>query len=202
MTLQDLVYLDSGPVVSLAWDEDKLYGATKEIMSTLPGRKTTSYLACLEAFVVLRRVSTIEGGVPPSGSKVSLLWNSILDVMADAEVEVSPIQILDPLDHDGAMDLLRRLGGSPTLPRSKKGNPWIRGVGVMDCLHLKAAEALGATHFLTNDTCLSELKTDMVMLLVGDHGGAADVVWPALMLRHLNVRSGETGMSKEEALTS
>lgn len=203
MPREEVVYLDAGPIVSMVWGEDKFCEATKAALSTLPRKRVTSFLGCLEALVVLRRVSTIERKGPLEQRATYRLWNAIIREMESAGVEVKPVQVLELLDNENAMEILGLLASSPTLPlpRSKKGNAWIRSVGVLDCLHVKVAESLGATHFLTTDLCLSKIEADLLMILIGDYGGATDVVWPALMLRRPNVRSGRAGPGEEEAQT-
>lgn len=190
MAEEEVVYLDAGPIVAMVWAKDKFYDATKKVLSTLPSKKVTSSLGCLEALVVLRRVSSIEQDGPLDQRTIYRLRDAIVREMENAGVEVKPVHILELFDNEKAMEMLGLLAGSPTrpLPRSKKGKVWIRSVGVMDCLHLKAAESLGATHFLTTDRCFSSVETDLVMMLISDHGGAVDVVWPALMEWHQNAR--------------
>jgi predicted nucleic acid-binding protein len=203
MAEEEVVYLDAGPIVAMLWAKDKFYDATKNVLSTLPSKKVTSFLGCLEALVVLRRVSSIEQDAPLDQRTTYRLWGAIVREMENAGVEVKPVHILELFDNEKAMEMLGLLAGSPTrpLPPSKKGKVWIRSVGVMDCLHLKAAESLGATHFLTTDRCFSNVETDLVMILTGDYGGASDVIWPALMERRSSLRSGETRTRNEEALT-
>ena len=159
MAGEEVAYLDAGPIVAMVWAKDKFYDATKKVLSTLPNKKVTSFLGCLEALVVLRRVISIEQDGPLDQRTTYRLWDAMVREMENAGVEVKPVHILELFDNEEAMEMLGLLAGSPTrpLPRSKKGKVWIRSVGVMDCLHLKAAESLGATHFLTTDRCFSNV---------------------------------------------
>lgn len=196
-----IVYLDAGPIISIVCEEDLFHEATKAAMAAISGRMVTSYISILEALVVLRRLSSTDQGGPPGESMTDHLWNAVLDAAADVEIEVKSIRGLDLLDNAAASEVLTVLRASPTLTKSKRGRPWIRSVGVLDCFHLKAAESLGATQFLTTDRCLSAIETDMEMTLIGCYSGAVDIIRPALMQRRPNARCGETGLRNEEGLT-
>jgi hypothetical protein len=129
------------------------------------------------------------------------MWETIIGQMAKAEIEVRSTHILAPLDKESAMGMLRALSVEPDTRRRKNSKPWVRSVGVIDCFHLKAAESLGATHFLTTDRCLSKVETDMVMMLIGIYGNSADILRPSLLVRRQKKSRGEQILREEAVLT-
>jgi predicted nucleic acid-binding protein len=172
------VYLDAGPVVALFWERDKLHQATLSSMTAIEGKKVTSYLSCLEALVVLRRIVTADQEEPPARRLVAHLWNSILREVEKAGVEVKATTAFHHMDLNRAETMMYLIARSPVLTRSDRGSRWVRGVGVMDCLQLSAARSLEAAYFLTTDRCLAKVDHGLGMILIGDYVGAQDVIWP------------------------
>jgi hypothetical protein len=180
MPEEGLVYLDAGPVVALFWERDKLHQATLSSISAIGGKKVTSYLSCLEALVVLRRIITADQEEPPARGLVTHLWNSILRELEEAGIEVKATPAIIRIDLSSAEFMMDLLACSPVLTRSDRGSRWVRGVGVVDCLQLSAAESLEAAYFLTTDRCLAKVNHGLGMILIGDYHGAQEVIWPAL----------------------
>jgi hypothetical protein len=82
---------------------------------------------------------------------------------------VRPAPAINPFEEDGVETMLQLLAASPTLRRSKGISSRVRGVGVMDAVHVQAARHLRATHFLTTDRCLAAIDSEMEMMLVGSY---------------------------------
>lgn len=166
MPMDDVAYLDAGPLVSLVLKEDRFHDQTVHFLSEFQGIKVTSLLACLESTMVLRRTHAKKTGSYPNATDTFAIWNSIVEGSAVYGIELYPAPRTNPFEESQAREILERIAMSPWLP-DERGS-WIRSVGILDCIHLKAAESLAATIFVTTDRCLAGIASDIGMVLISD----------------------------------
>ena len=96
------------------------------------------------------------------------IWSDELTEVEESGIEVVPAPLKNPFDESGILTIVKIIDRSFAIPDAKDRGRWVRGVSVIDGVHLKAADYLGATHFLTTDRCLSEVKCGLHMVLVSD----------------------------------
>lgn len=183
MVFEKVYYLDAGPIVAVICKNDAFHTATMAMLSDLSGRKVTSYLSILEAFVVLYRAERSDIGESFDSGAAHRLWEMAIERMANAGVEIRSTNLVAPLDEAKAEGMLRTLSVHLITRGRGNGKSWVRSVGVIDCFHLDAAESIGATHFLTTDRCLAMVETGLEMMLIQIHGSSVDAIRPSFMVR-------------------
>jgi predicted nucleic acid-binding protein len=159
-----IIYLDAGPVVSLVSNDR--FSASVERLLDIKSIRTTSLLSCLEALVVLRRAEFRDYGSVPSPNRVRGIWQNIEADLKDADVDILASPEENPFGPNEAERIIDTMSRGPLKKWERNRSQWIAGVGIIDCIHLMAAESLSATHFMTTDRCLSEVDSRMKMILV------------------------------------
>jgi predicted nucleic acid-binding protein len=194
LTSQDIVYLDAGPIVSLASNDDRFHTEVRASLASLSGDKVTSLFSCLEAWVVLRRENSMKVGTQLNSATALALWDGMTASISEASVLVKPAPLSDLFDEAGVREIRTFLSATPLLQRSKDPFSRPRGVGVMDAVHLKSGRSMGATHFLTTDRCLAAVDSEMQMILVGSYSGqGSTLIRPAYLdMSRSKVESGGT----------